>query len=140
MPLKAADRNIEVMRPYLEAAVASGRSQVAAIGVAQEVQRVYPALLQRICDALQPGTIEVFFQRWLHRLPLPLGPQDSKAGYWWECSMAQVEVSRTLVFRLLKPLFAVSQPQAPPPLRAALRTIEQVIDDRLADVRLPAAA
>ena len=32
-----------------------------------------PALLQRICDALQPGTIEVFFQRWLHRLPLPLG-------------------------------------------------------------------
>jgi predicted MarR family transcription regulator len=42
--------------------------------------------------------------------------------------------------RLLKPLFAVSQPQAPPPLRAALRTIEQVIDDRLADIRLPAAA
>ena len=30
-----------------------------------------PLLLQRICDSLQPGTIEVFFQRWLHRLPLP---------------------------------------------------------------------
>src|ERR1022692_177706 len=30
--LKAADRNIEVMRPYLEAAAASGRSQVAAMG------------------------------------------------------------------------------------------------------------
>src|SRR6516162_1372567 len=56
------------------------------------------ALLQRICDALQPGTIEVFFQRWLHRLPLPLGPRDRDAGYWWECSMAQVEVSRTIVF------------------------------------------
>jgi hypothetical protein len=182
VPLKAADRNIEVMRPYLEAAAASGRSQVAAIGVAQEVQRVFisrkrdtdpsrcpqfsfdkkdrrvtvyyfylwdagfgpafikvctycpwpmkiwvnghewakqqarkiglpftelsngfastgdPAVLQKICDALQPGTIEVFFQRWLHRLPLPLGPEDSKAGYWWECSMAQVEVSRTVVF------------------------------------------
>jgi hypothetical protein len=39
--LKAADRNIEVMRPYLEAAAASGRSQVAAIGVAQETQRVF---------------------------------------------------------------------------------------------------
>ena len=180
--LKAADRNIEVMRPYLVKAAASGRSQVAAIGVAQEVQRVFlarqrdtdpskppqfsfgkkdrrvtvyyfylwdasfgdafikvctycpwpmkiwvnghewakqqarkaglgftelsngfascedPALLQRICDVLQPGTIEVFFQRWLARLPLPLGPDDQRAGYWWELSMAQVEVSRTIVF------------------------------------------
>jgi len=180
--LKAADRNIEVMRPYLNRAAASGRSQVAAIGTAQETQRVFlarkrdtdpskppqfsfskadrrvgvfyfylwdagfgpafikvctycpwpmkiwvnghewakqqarkiglgftelsngfasaedPVLLQRICDALQPGTINVFFQRWLSRLPLPLGPADQKAGYWWELSMAQVEVSRTIVF------------------------------------------
>ena len=30
-----------------------------------------PAALQEICDRLQPGTIEVFAQRWLHRyLPL----------------------------------------------------------------------
>lgn len=182
VPLKAADRNIEVMRPYLDRAAATGRSQVAAVAVAQEPQRVFisrkrdtdpakppqfsfdkkdrrvtvyyfylwdagfgpafikvctycpwpvkvwvnghewakqqarklglgftelsngfaacddPALLQRICDSLQPGTIEVFFQRWLHRLPLPLGPADRQAGYWWECSMAQVEVSRTIVF------------------------------------------
>ena len=180
--LKAADRNIEVMRPYLDAAAASGRSQVAATGVAQEVQRVFvarnrdtdpgkcpqfsfdkkdrrvtvyyfylwdagfgpafikactycpwpmkiwvnghewakqqarklgvcftelsngfaacedPAVLQRICDALQPGTINVFFQRWLARLPLPLDAADQRAGYWWELSMAQVEVSRTIVF------------------------------------------
>jgi hypothetical protein len=180
--LKAADRNIEVMKPYLDKAAATGRSQVAAIGVAQEVQRVLiarqrttdpgkcpqfsfdkkdrrvtvyyfylwdagfgpafikictycpwpmkiwvnghewakqqarkigfsftelsngfawaedPAVLQRICDALQPGTINVFFQRWLARLPLPLGPADQQAGYWWELSMAQVEVSRTIVF------------------------------------------
>ena len=158
--LKAADRNIEVMRPYLNRAAASGRSQVAAIGTAQETQRVFlarkretdpskppqfsfskadrrvgvfyfylwdagfgpafikvctycpwpmkiwvnghewakqqarkiglgftelsngfasaedPVLLQRICDALQPGTINVFFQRWLSRLPLPLCPAD----------------------------------------------------------------
>jgi len=57
-----------------------------------------PAVLQRICDALQPGTISVFFQRWLSRLPLPLGAADQEAGYWWELSMAQVEVSRTIVF------------------------------------------
>ena len=25
-------------------------------------------------------------------------PADQQAGYWWECSMAQVEVSRTIVF------------------------------------------
>jgi hypothetical protein len=55
-------------------------------------------LLQRICDALQPGTIEVFFQRWLHRLPLPLAAADRDAGWWWELSMAQVEVSRTIAF------------------------------------------
>jgi hypothetical protein len=182
VPLKAADRNIEVMGPYLDRAAVTGRSQVAAIGVAQEMQRVFiarqrptgpgkcpqfsfdkkdrrvtvyyfylwdaafgpafikmctycpwpmkvwvnghewakqqarkiglgftelsngfaacddPPLLQRICDALQPGTIEVFFQRWLSRLPVPLGAADEQAGYWWELSMAQVEVSRTLVF------------------------------------------
>ena len=40
VPLKAADRNIEVMQPYLDKAAATGRSQVAAIGVAQELQRV----------------------------------------------------------------------------------------------------
>jgi len=57
-----------------------------------------PAMLQKICDALQPGTINVFFQRWLSRLPLPLDQADHDAGYWWECSMAQVEVSRTIVF------------------------------------------
>jgi len=182
VPLKAADRNIEVMQPYLDKAAATGRSQVAAIGVAQEVQRVLiarqrdtdpgkcpqfsfdkkdrrvtvyyfylwdagfgpafikvctycpwpmkiwvnghewakqqarkigfsftelsngfasaedPAVLQKICDALQPGTINVFFQRWLARLPLPLDRADRDAGYWWELSMAQVEVSRTIVF------------------------------------------
>jgi hypothetical protein len=43
VPLKAADRNIEVMKPYLGRAAATGRSQVAAIGVAQEPQRVFIA-------------------------------------------------------------------------------------------------
>src|SRR6266513_5453904 len=175
------DRKADVMRPYLDRQAATGRSGVAAIGVAQEFQRVWvayrretstaapqftfvkadrrvtcyyfylwdegfgpafikvcayfpypakiwlnghewvkrqaeragigftalsngfaacddPAALQEICDRLQPGTIEVFAQRWLHRLPLPFGPADQRAGYWWEISMRQVEISRTLVF------------------------------------------
>jgi hypothetical protein len=175
------DRKIDVMQPYLHTQAGTGRSGVAAIGVAQEFQRVwsgyqrdtktaapqytfatadrrvtcsyfylwdedfgpafikvcacfpYPAKIwvnghewagrqalkagigftelangfascddpagpQAICDRLQPGTIEVFAQRWLHRLPMPFGSQDRDAGYWWECSMRQVEVSRTIVF------------------------------------------
>jgi hypothetical protein len=57
-----------------------------------------PAMLQAICDRLGPATINVFVQRWLARLPLPLGEADRDGGYWWECSMRQVEVSRTIVF------------------------------------------
>ena len=50
-----------------------------------------PPALQAICDRLGPGTINVFAQRWLHRLPLPFGAKDHDAGYWWELSMRQVE-------------------------------------------------
>jgi len=175
------DRKIDVMLPHIGAQAATGKSGVAAIGVAQEFQRVWsayrrdtqtaapqytfakadrrvtcyyfylwdedfgpafikvcayfpypakiwvnghewakrqalkagigftelsngfatcddPAGLQAICDRLQPGTIEVFAQRWLHRLPMPSGPADQQDGYWRECSMRQVEVSRTIVF------------------------------------------
>ena len=42
--------------------------------------------------------------------------------------------------RVLTPLFAAGQPQAPPQLRTALHEIEQLIDTRLAEARLPAAA
>jgi hypothetical protein len=185
------DRKIDVMQPYLDRQAAAGRSGVAAVGVAQEFQRVWsayqrdtqaaapqytfakadrrvtcyyfyvwdedfgsafikvcayfpypakiwvnghewakrqalkagigftalsngfascddPAGLQAICDRLQPGTIEVFAQRWLHRLPMPFGSKDHDAGYWWELSMRQVEVSRTIVFdapRRARPFF-----------------------------------
>jgi hypothetical protein len=175
------DRKIEVMRPYLARQARTGRSGVAAIGVAQEFQNVFasaqrtghngipwfsfskadrrvtcfyfylwdadfgpafikictyfpypikvwlnghewakrqatqagigftelsngfatcadPAALQAICDRLGPGTITVFFERWMSRLPVPLTEHDRAAGYWWELSMRQVEVSRTLVF------------------------------------------
>ena len=40
----------------------------------------------------------MFAQRWLHRLPLPFGAKDHDAGDWWELSMRQVEISRTIVF------------------------------------------
>jgi hypothetical protein len=56
-----------------------------------------PDALQAICDALGPADIQAFFERWLARIPTPLGPADRAAGYWWELSMRQVEVSRTLV-------------------------------------------
>ena len=57
-----------------------------------------PEALQSICDRLGPGTINVFFERWMSILPLPLTDHDRAAGYWWELSMRQVEVSRTMVF------------------------------------------
>jgi hypothetical protein len=34
----------------------------------------------------------------MSRIPLPLTAEDRAAGYWWELSLRQVEVSRTLVF------------------------------------------
>lgn len=57
-----------------------------------------PEGLQAICDRLGPGTIAVFFERWMSILPLPLDAADRAAGYWWELSMRQVETSRTIVF------------------------------------------
>ena len=179
---RAGERKADVMAPYLEAAAATGRSQVAAIGCAQEFQLVWtarkratdpgrcpqfsftkeqrrvsvfyvyifdeqmgggfikicsyfpypvkvwingherakrqaaaagigftalsngfascagPAALQQICDRFGPGTVQVWFERWMARIPLPLTGADRDAGYWWELSMRQIETSRTLVF------------------------------------------
>ncbi len=178
----AGQRKAEVMAPYLEAAAVAGRSQVVAVGCAQEFQLVWtarkrdtdpggcpqfsftkeqrrvsvfyiyifdermgpgfikictyfpypvkawvnghewakrqalaagigftalsngfascddPAALQDICDRFGPGTVQVWFERWMARIPLPLTSADRDAGYWWELSMRQVETSRTLVF------------------------------------------
>jgi hypothetical protein len=57
-----------------------------------------PARLQAICDTFTAGTVRVWFERWMAKLPLPLTPTDRDAGFWWELSMRQIEVSRTLVF------------------------------------------
>src|SRR6266540_2164714 len=57
-----------------------------------------PAGLQDIGDRFGPGPIRVFCERWWARLALPLTAADRAAGYWWDLSMRQVELSRTIVF------------------------------------------
>jgi hypothetical protein len=57
-----------------------------------------PAALQAICDRFGPSDVQGFFDRWMSVIPLPLTADDKNAGYFWELSMRQVEVSRTLVF------------------------------------------
>ena len=57
-----------------------------------------PARLQGICDQLGPAHIQTFFERWLRAVPTPLDDADRAGGYWWELSMRQVEMSRTIVF------------------------------------------
>jgi len=56
------------------------------------------AALQDICDRLGSGHIQVFAERWWARLPLPFTRADRDAGYWWDISMRQVEVAKTITF------------------------------------------
>jgi hypothetical protein len=57
-----------------------------------------PNGLQDICDRFEPADVQSFFDRWIIAIPVPLTRADRAAGYWWELSVRQVEVSRTLVF------------------------------------------
>ncbi len=54
--------------------------------------------LQAICDRLGAAAIQAFFERWMRAIPTPLDLADRAGGYWWELSMRQVEMSRTVVF------------------------------------------
>jgi hypothetical protein len=56
-----------------------------------------PERLQAVCDSFGPGHVQAFFDRWMPTIPAPLRAEDRAVGYWWELSMRQVEVSRTLV-------------------------------------------
>jgi DNA mismatch repair ATPase MutS len=56
-----------------------------------------PGRLQAICHQLGPTDIQAFFDRWLARILTPLTLADQAAGYWWELSMRQLEISRKLV-------------------------------------------
>jgi hypothetical protein len=57
-----------------------------------------PKQLQDICNSLGPEQIDRMFRKWLDRLPLPLRPQDREAGYEYQLSIWQLEVSLTQVF------------------------------------------
>ncbi len=54
--------------------------------------------LQGICDGFGPADAQAFFDRWMAVIPTPLTAADRVGGWWWELSMRQVEVSRTIVF------------------------------------------
>jgi hypothetical protein len=57
-----------------------------------------PGALQKICDSLSADDIDVFFRRWLKRLPHPFTAKDRAAGYRYQLSILQMEVSLTQVF------------------------------------------
>jgi hypothetical protein len=57
-----------------------------------------PEQLQRICDSLGPEDIDGVFRKWLARIPLPLRREDRQAGYDWNLSIWQMEVSLTQIF------------------------------------------
>lgn len=58
-----------------------------------------PKALQEICDSLGPQDVDLFFRRWLGRLPHPFTRKDSSAGYAYSLSIWQMEFSLTQVFR-----------------------------------------
>jgi len=56
-----------------------------------------PARLQTLCDRLSPARFQAFFNYWIARMPCPFTRTDRLAGYWWQLSMRQIEVARTIV-------------------------------------------
>lgn len=56
-----------------------------------------PVRLQELRDSVQAGTLQVFSGRWMSRIPVPLTQHDREHGCWWQLSMRQAGVSRTLV-------------------------------------------
>jgi hypothetical protein len=56
------------------------------------------AALERLCQRLSAAHLQRYFDRWLYRLPNPFTRQDRRAGYTYQLSLLQLEVSRTEVF------------------------------------------
>ena len=56
------------------------------------------AALQKVCDRLGPGAVQSFLGRWLRRLPSPFTEADLRAGYGYQMSFRQFEISDTCVF------------------------------------------
>jgi hypothetical protein len=57
-----------------------------------------PAALQATCDRLGPAAFLACLERWLECVPLPLTAEDRRAGFRYQLSILQLEVSRTQVF------------------------------------------
>ena len=57
-----------------------------------------PTRLQAVCDGLDATRIEALLRKWLGRLPNPYTDADRAAGYRYEPSVLQVELSLTQVF------------------------------------------
>jgi hypothetical protein len=56
-----------------------------------------PKRLQQICDALSAAKIDTLLRKWLRRLPHPYPAADRAAGYRYQLSIWQVELSLTQV-------------------------------------------
>jgi hypothetical protein len=54
-----------------------------------------PSAVQAICDGLTEDTIEALLRKWLARLPHPYPAADRAAGYRYQASILQVELSLT---------------------------------------------
>jgi len=56
-----------------------------------------PERLQQICDALSAAKIDALLRKWLRRLPHPYPAADRAAGYRYQLSIWQIELSLTQV-------------------------------------------
>jgi hypothetical protein len=57
-----------------------------------------PEKLNEICSQFGPKQIEQFFHKWLSRIPSPFTEEDIEAGYQYQLSISQMEMSLTVVF------------------------------------------
>jgi hypothetical protein len=56
-----------------------------------------PKRLQEICDGLSAAKIDRLLRKWLRQLPHPFPPKDRLAGYRYQISILQIELSLTQV-------------------------------------------
>jgi hypothetical protein len=56
-----------------------------------------PQRFQQICDGLSAAKIDALLRKWLRRLPHPFPPADRAAGYRYQLSIRQIELSLTQV-------------------------------------------
>jgi hypothetical protein len=56
-----------------------------------------PRRLQAICDSMSADKIDALLRKWLRRLPHPFPARDRQAGYRYQISILQIELSLTQV-------------------------------------------